>query len=83
MREFVIALQSRGVLLEVVDGKLRCRGSLSSDERKILSANAPLIAAIIEPDETLPDEIVIPATTPNNIVVLADYINRQRKQVAA
>jgi len=83
MRKFVIALQKRGVVLELVSGKLRCRGSLTADERNKVSANAQIIAAILNPDLTLPDEIYIPASVQNNVIEIEKYINSQRRKVAA
>lgn len=83
MRDFVTALQKRGVKLEVVSGKLRCRGSLTEDERRKISENAPIIAAFLEPDLTLSNELVIPRELPNNVIEIEKYIEGQRRKAAA
>jgi hypothetical protein len=60
----VQSLQARGVTLEAVDGRLRYRarcGVITETEKKLLADYVPVVLSILNPDLTLPDELVIPA----------------------
>jgi hypothetical protein len=79
----VSLLRERGVVLELNDGKLRCKGMISPDERRLLVENAPIVEAILNPDLTLPDVLVIPASVPYDAEAIAACIDCQRIRRAA
>lgn len=84
IRKLVMSLRSRGVSLDVRDGKLQCRASrginLSESEKQFIADNAPLIEALLNPEETLPNEVAIPASVPNNVIDIQACIYAQRVQ---
>jgi TubC N-terminal docking domain len=79
----VQSLRERGVALEVKNGKLRCRGKITDDERAAIVRDAPIIESLLMPDETLPDVLTIPAGVPNTVAAITDCINSQRIKKAA
>jgi hypothetical protein len=83
---FVQDLLARGVALETVDGQLHWRvrrGVISEAEKERLAENAPIVAAILNPDLTLPDDLFIPADCPNNNASIMACIDSQRVRRAA
>jgi hypothetical protein len=79
----VESLRARGVALEIREGKLKCRGALTSEDRNALVECAPFLEAILIPDLTLPDDLFIPADCPNDLVSIAACIDSQRIRIAA
>ena len=82
VRKLVMALWSRGVKLAVREGKIQCRAPrgvvLTEFEKQMLVAYAPFIEAMLNPDESLPDELRIPASVPNNVIDIQSCIDAQR-----
>ncbi len=82
---------ARGVRLVITGDQLRAQGRKGAINDALRNGLAEHKAAIIEaygdgiwPDETLPDEIVIPAHIPNEIQAIRSCIDAQRvKEVAA
>lgn len=83
IRRVVASLRARGVLLELEHGKLRCRGAITPSDRSLLIEYAQIVAAILNPDPTLPDDLFIPADCPNDLASIAACINSQRIRIAA
>jgi hypothetical protein len=83
IRNTVASLRGRAVLLEFEQGKLRCRGPITPGERSLLIENGQIVAAILIPDLTLPDDLFIPADCPNDHASIAACINSQRIRIAA
>lgn len=79
----VAALRGRGVTLQIQGGKLRCRGEVTAGERKMLAEYAPIVQAILSPDETLPDDLFIPADCPMTTASIKACIDSQRVRKAA
>lgn len=83
-QRFVSSLQSRGVQLERIDGKLRCRGKITPDERETLTRNAQIVEVLIwAGDETLPNVLVVPSACPNMLEAIDACIDAQRRRRAA
>lgn len=84
VRKLLMSLWSRGVKLSVCEGKLQCRAprgvTLTEAEKRLLVEYAPFIEAMLYPDESLPDEVTIPASVPNNVIDIQACIDAQRKQ---
>lgn len=79
----VESLRERGVVLEIKEGKLKCRGSLAAEDRRALTECAPFLEAVLNPDLTLPDVLIIPASTPNTVEDIESCIDAQRIRKAA
>ena len=79
--QFVAELRNRGVVIEVKHGTLRwCarRRSLTCDVARLVADQAALAIAAINPDAALPDVLVIPRETANDIASLTACIDAQR-----
>lgn len=82
----VRSLESRGVVFEMVDGRPRWRArreTITVDEKRLISDHAQIVAAILNPDETLPDALSIPASVPNDLASIEGCIDSQRVRKAA
>jgi len=82
--------RARGVRLVIQGGQLRAQGKPGAVNEPLQRALAEHKQQIIEsfgdgiwPDETLPDEIIIPAGTPNNERTIKAWIDAQRRPQAA
>ena len=76
----------RGIKLELSDGNLRYRaprGALAPELREAIKTHKDELIALLTPDETLPDVIVIPASLPNDEESISACINAQRVGRAA
>lgn len=76
-------LKSRGVTLAFSDGQLRYRarrGQITDAEKHLLSENAQIVEAILNPDLTLPDDLIIPASVPNTAKAICACIESQRRK---
>ncbi len=80
----------RGVQLCINGDDLRARGPKGSVSEALKEGLTEHKAAIIEalgdglfPDETLPDEIIIPASDPNTIEAIRACIDAQRVKESA
>ena len=76
-------LKSRGVTLGFSDGRLRYRarrGQIANAEKRLLSENAQIVEAILNPDLTLPDLLTIPSTVPNTVEAISICIDAQRRK---
>lgn len=74
-------LSRRGVVLELSAGRLRYRapqGALTTELREAMKAHKDALLSLLTPDETLPDEIYIPASIPNDLESIATRIDLQR-----
>lgn len=74
-------LVDQGVVFEVVAGELRWRsprGTVTSEVAQLLVDHAPIVVAILHPDITLPDALIIPHETPNDVASLTACIDAQR-----
>jgi len=78
---------ARGVSLIINGDSLRTRGPKGSVSEALREGLTEHKAAIIEalgdgvfPDDTLPDEIVIPARVPNDIEAIRACIDAKRKE---
>lgn len=83
---FIKDLKARGVTLEVRDDQLRWRapqGFVTENDKQMLSENAAIIMAILNPDLTLPDVLIIPSSTPNTVEAIDRCIDGQRLRRAA
>jgi hypothetical protein len=80
--QFVADLRRNGVVIEVKHGRLRWsarRRSLTCcDVARLVADQAALAIAAINPDATLPDVLVIPRETANDIASLTACIDAQR-----
>lgn len=81
--------RARGVRLVIQGAQLRaqgCAGAVSDPLREGLARHKHAIVEAfgdgIWPDETLPDEIIIPAETPNTERAIRLWIDRQRRAAA-
>lgn len=85
--ELFVGLYGRGVRLDLTPAGLRYRapkGVLTSELRAALRDHKAGLVAFLTPDETLPDEIIIPASCPNDEEAIKACVDRQRKgRVAA
>ncbi len=80
---------ARGVRLVITGDQLRAQGRKGAINDALRNGLAEHKAAIIEaygdgiwPDETLPDEIVIPAHVPNEVQAIRVCIDSQRVREA-
>lgn len=83
---FVEDLKARGVTLEVMNSQLRWRaprGVITEGDKQMLTENAVIIMAILNPDLTLPDVLIIPPSTPNTVEAIGGCIDSQRLRRAA
>ncbi len=78
--------RARGVRLVIQDGQLRAQGRPGSVNEPLQRGLSEHKQAIIDtfgdgiwPDETLPDFLVIPASTPNTERAIKSLIDRQRR----
>jgi hypothetical protein len=79
--QFVAELRNKGVVIEVKHGKIRwCarRRSLTCDVARLVADQAALAIAVINPDATLPDVLIIPRETANDIASLTACVDAQR-----
>lgn len=83
IRETVGSMRRRGVLLQLNQGKLRCAGAITANERALLVEYGQIVAAILNPDLALPDDLFIPADCPNDLESIAACIDAQRVRMAA
>jgi TubC N-terminal docking domain len=77
----LIDLHQRGIRLILASDGLRCRaprGVVTTELHDTIKAQKPALVALLTPDATLPDEILIPTTIPNNIVSISACIDAQR-----
>lgn len=82
--------RARGVRLVIQGGQLRAQGRPGAVheplQRGLVEHKQEIIEAFgdgVWPDETLPDEIIIPAATPNTESVIRACIDAQRRPQAA
>lgn len=76
-----INLYRRGVVLQLASGDLCCyapRGIVTAELRDEIKAQKPALVALLTPDETLPDEIHIPASIPDDEAAIRACIDAQR-----
>ncbi len=85
MTDVLTVAARRGVSLTINGDDLRARGPKGSVNDALKEGLTEHKAAILEalgdgvfPDETLPDEIVIPAHVPNDVEALCACIDAQR-----
>lgn len=77
----VAGLQRSGVVFEIKNGTLRWRapnGLVTSEAARRLADYAAIVAAILNPDTTLPDLLIIPPDCHNSVPSLRACIDAQR-----
>jgi hypothetical protein len=78
--KLIEGLIAQGVVFEIVMNELRWRaprGIVSSEVARLLVDHAPIVVAILNPDITLPDILIIPCETTNDVASLAACIDTQ------
>jgi hypothetical protein len=85
MTEALLVVTRRGVRLVINGDELRAQGKKGAVSAALRQGLAEHKTAIIEalgngtfPDDTLPDEIVIPASVPNTIEAIKACVDAQR-----
>ena len=89
MIEALLVVTRRGVRLVITGDELRAQGRKGAVNDALRQGLAEHKQAIIEglgdgifPDDTLPDEIVIPVSVPNTIEAIRSCVDAQRKRAA-
>lgn len=84
--EVLNCLRAQGVIFEMEGDRVRWRaprGMITTEQRRLLAENLPIVEAILKPSDTLTDEIIIPASCPNTIDAIEACIDRQRRRRVA
>ncbi len=89
MTEALLVVTRRGVRLVITGDELRAQGKKGAVSDALRQGLAEHRQAIIDglgdgifPDDTLPDEIVIPVSVPNTIEAIRSCVDAQRTKVA-
>lgn len=80
-QDLFIDLHRRGIVLMLASNGLRCRaprGVVTAEQRDEIKAQKPALVALLTPDGTLPDEIIISAHVPNDVAAIRACIDAQR-----
>ena len=88
MTEALLVVTRRGVRLVITGDELRAQGKRGAVSDALRQGLAEHKQAIIEglgdgifPDDTLPDEVVIPVSVPNTIEAIRSCVDAQRMKV--
>jgi len=89
MTDALLVVARRGVRLIISGDELRAQGRKGAVSDALRQGLAEHKSAIIEglgdgifPDDTLPDEIVIPVSVPNTIEAIRSCVDAQRRRAA-
>jgi hypothetical protein len=88
MTDALLVVTRRGVRLVITGDELRAQGKRGAVNDALRQGLAEHKSSIIEalgdgifPDDTLPDEIVIPVSVPNTIEAIRSCVDAQRMKV--